>query len=126
MKRIVLAAAAATNLIAATAHAEPEGAGEPFAHRAPGITVMNPQPYADSGSAAYLDLRNRPAMAVTAGGGTAATGSEAGIQTANSLPRGFGAGADAYAQNRSVGRGRAEQAFQSVRSGPSSNGKPRG
>ena len=124
MKRIVLAAAAASSLIAAAAHAESEGAGEPFAHRAPGTTVTNPQPYADSGSAAYLDLRYRP---VTAGGAMAAmTGSEAGIQTANSLPRGFAAGADAYAQNRSMGRGRAEQAVRPTRTALSSDNKPRG
>ena len=131
MKSIHLAAVAAISLTAAAAHAEPEGAGEPFAHHAPGITVMNPQPYADSGSAAYPDLRNRSAMAVKAGGGTVAvTGSEAGVQTANSLPRDFTAGTDAYAQNRSMNRsmqrGRAEQAFQPARAALVSDGKPRG
>ena len=127
MKRIILAAAA-FSLAAAAAHAESEGIGEPFAHHAPGITVMNPQPYADRGSDAYLDLRNRSAaMAVMAGGGTAAgAGSEAGFQTANSLPRGFTAGTNAYAQNRSMGRGGAAQAFRPVRAGLGLDNGPRG
>lgn len=126
MKNVLFNAVAAISLAAAAAaHAEPEGIGEPFAHRAPGITVTNPQAYADSGSAAYLDLRNRPA---TAGGGSmaAAAGSEAGFQTANSLPRGFAPGTGAYAQSRSMERGRAEQAFRPVRAALGSDSKPRG
>lgn len=120
MKSILLAAVAAISLTAA-ARAESEGAGDPFAHRAPGVTVINGQPYADSGSAAYLDL-HRPSMAVMAGGADTvpATGSDAGVQTANSLPRGFAAGAAAYAQNRSMRRGRADRAPLV------SDGRPRG
>ena len=56
-------------------------------------------------------------MAMAAAGLAPATGSEAGVQTANSLPRGFAADAAAYAQNRSMSRARAAMA---------SNNKPRG
>ena len=121
MKCIVLAAAAAFSLTAAAAHAESEGAGEPFAYHARGTTVSNPQSYTDRGSDAYLNLRNRSAVPVMAGGGlVAATGSEAGIQTANSLPRGFTAGTTAYAQNRPTRR--AAQAVRPVRAALANTG----
>lgn len=125
MKRIVLAAAAALSLAAAAAHAETEGAGALFALRTPGVTVTDPQPHADRGSNAYPDLRNRSATAVTAAGGgpAAAAGSEAGMQTANSLPRGFTAGATAYAETRPTRR--AAQAVRPVRAALADT-RPRG
>ena len=112
MKTTILAAVTALSITAAAAHAESEGAGDRFAFSTPGVTVVGPQLYADTGSAAYLDLRGHPSRIMTAGGSdeVPVTGSEGTVQTANSLPRGFVEGTAAYAQNRSVQRNLAEQA----------------
>ncbi len=93
MKTTLLAAMAALTLVVATAAAHAgEGNGEPFPFHAPGVTIfVTPQTYAaDTGSAAYPDLAGHPSWAVVAGGTDAfpTNGSEAAVQTANSLPRG--------------------------------------
>ena len=115
MKTTLFAAAAALSLVAATAvHAASGGAGngDPFPFRAPGTTVVNPPSYADTGSIAYPALSGRPSQVVTVGGPGAVpmTGSQAGVETANSLPRGFQEGTIAYAQEQSVQRYFAAQA----------------
>lgn len=115
MKITVLAAAAALSLATSAAHAESEGAGDPFAYRAPGMTVAHPPSYADTGSAAFPALAGRPSQVVTVGGpGTASmTGSEGIVQTAASLPRGFSNGTVAAIQAQSLARfmaGREERA----------------
>ena len=110
MNTTLRAAVTALSLVAATAaHAASGGGagnGDPFPFHAPGITVVNPPPYADTGSIAYPDLAGRPSQVVTAGGpdGVPMTGSQAGVETANSLPRGFQDGTVAYAQQQSVQR----------------------
>lgn len=107
MKTILLAAAAALSLAAATAAHAQEGAGDPFAFRAPGLTAVTPSTYAaDTRSAAYPASTGRPSQVVAAGGAdlAPATGSEGVVQTANSLPRGFEAGTVTYAQAPSVRR----------------------
>ena len=112
MTTTLRAAVAALSLVAATAaHAASSGAagvgsGDPFPFHAPGITVTNPPPYADTGSIAYPALAGRPSQVVTVGGpdGVPLTGSQAGVETANSLPRGFQEGTVAYAQQQSVQR----------------------
>ena len=119
MKLTILATVAALSL-ATTAHAESEGAGDPFAFRAPGITTVNPSTYADTGSAAFPDLTGRISQAALAGGpNTVATaGSEGTVQTAASLPRGFSDGTVAYTQAQSVARfltGREERARLATR-----------
>ena len=104
MKTALLAAVAALSLATATAHAA-RGDSDPFPFRAPGITMVSPPAYAaDTGSQAYPDLTGRPSQVVTAGefDGMPMTGSQAGIETANSLPRGFQDGTVAYAQEQSV------------------------
>ena len=112
MKLTLLAAAAALSIVTAAAHAESEGAGDPFAFSAPGITFAAPRAYADTGSANYPDLRGRPSETATADhlDAAPAAGSEGSVQTANSLPRGFSDGTVAEAQARSVARFFAERA----------------
>ena len=105
------AVAAALSFAAASAYAAP-GDSDPFPYRAPGITVVSPQAYAvDTGANAYPDLSGRPSQVVTLSGADAVpmTGSQAGVNTANSLPRGFTEGTAAYAQERSMQRYRAAQ-----------------
>ena len=116
MRTTLFAAAAALSLVAATAtHAASGGAGngDPFPFRAPGMTVVvNPHSYTDTGSIAYPDLTGRPSQVVTAGspGVVPMTGGQGGVETANSLPRGFQDGTVAYAQQQSVQRYFAAQA----------------
>lgn len=105
MKTILLAAAA-FSITTAVAHAESEGAGDPFAFSVPSMTFATSPTYADTGSANYPDLSSRPSKIAIAGhlDAVPATGSEGAIQTANSLPRGFSDGTVAYAQAWSVAR----------------------
>ena len=134
MKTTLLAAAAALSLVAATAQAASGGGGrfgDPFPAQTPGITVVSPSAYADTGSMAYPNLAGRPSQVVTVGGpnGVPMTGSQAGVETANSLPRGFQEGTVAYAQERSVQRYLAQQttrAAQAIRTAQVPGGKPRG
>lgn len=130
MKTMLLAAVSAVVLTAAAAHAESEGAGDPFAFRAPGTTVNLPAD-ADTGSASYPNLTSRRSKLVAAGSPAevSATGSEGAIQTANSLPRGFAEGMAAGIQNWSVRRAHAGQAAwpaQAARAGLVRGDKPRG
>ena len=131
MKTMLLAAMSAVVLIAAAAHAESEGAGDPFAFRAPGTTTVGQRTYADTGSASYPNLIGGRSKPVAAGSlnEVSVTGSEATIQTANSLPRGFAEGTAAYIQNRSVRRAQAGQAArptQAVRAALVPGGRPPG
>lgn len=98
MKTFLLALAALT--IAAAPSFAGEGNGEPFAYRTPGVTAQAAQRVADVGSAAYPDVAGRPGthLTVAASDLVPQTGSEAPVQTANSLPAGADQGATAYAQ----------------------------
>ena len=131
MRTILLTAVAALALVAASAQASP-GDSDPFPFRAPSVTVQSPQPYADTGSHAYPDLAGRPSQVVTAGGFGVVpiTGSQAGVNTANSLPRGFQDGTVAYAQQQSVLRylaaQQAAQATRLARTTPAAHQPPRG
>jgi len=138
MNTTLRAAVAALSLVAATAaHAASGGAGgvgngDPFPFHAPGITVTNPPSYADTGSQAYPDLAGRPSQVVTAGApdGVPLTGSQAGVETANSLPRGFREGTVAYAQAQPVQRylaaQQASQPTRLARTGLAPSGTPHG
>jgi opacity protein-like surface antigen len=131
MKTMLLAAVSAVVLTAAAAHAESEGAGDPFAFRAPGTTTVGLLSDADTGSASYLSLAGRRSKLVAAGNPVevSATGSEGTVQTANSLPRDFAKGTAAGIQNRSVQRAHAGQAAwpaQAARAGLVRGDKPRG
>jgi hypothetical protein len=82
MKTSLLTAAITLSLITATvAHAESEGAGDPFPFRVPGQT-----------------------FAVTRPNTASITGSVAGVDAANSLPRSLPEGAMGYAQTQSQAR----------------------
>ena len=106
MRMTLLAAAAAFSIVTAAAHAENEGAGDPFPFSVPGVTSATSRAYADTGSASYPDLSSRPSQIAAAGhlDAVPANGSEGAIQTANSLPRGFSSGTVAEAQAQSVAR----------------------
>jgi len=67
-----------------------EGNGAPFAFRTPGITTAVGAQVADTGSSAYPDITGRAGSSLSVFAGSLApdTGSEASVQTANSLPVG--------------------------------------
>lgn len=106
MKTILLAFAALT--IAAAPSFAGEGNGEPFPFRTPGWTTQTGQQVADVGSEAYPDAAGRPGtqpMVATAHQ-VLQTGSEASVQTANSLPVGAAQGAPAFVQLNPAAPGR--------------------
>ena len=97
--KTALFAAAALILFATTAHAEGEGAGDPFPFRAPPVAVSRSFTFADTGSAAYPDFAGRPGERLALGGAVLpSAGSEGAVQTAASLPRGFTDGSAATMQ----------------------------
>jgi hypothetical protein len=112
MKTLVFAAAAALSLVAASAQAASGvGNGDPFPFRAAAMTVVSPSSYTDTGSVAYPNIAGRASQLVTADGsdGVPITGGQTGVETANSLPRGFREGTVTYAQEHSVQRYAAAQ-----------------
>ncbi len=98
MKTLMLALAALT--IAAAPSFAGEANGEPFPNRTPGTATYVGQQAADVGSAAYPDVTGRPGtqLMVAAADLAPQTGSEAPVQTANSLPVGAAQGTTAYVQ----------------------------
>lgn len=99
MFKTVMFAAVAAAALSLPAMAQ-EGNGEPFPYRSTSATVyVTAQPRFDVGSNAYPDVLGRPGSAVRVAdvGIVPETGSEQPIQTANSLPGGFGVGMPAYA-----------------------------
>ena len=98
MKTILLALAAVT--LAAAPSFAGEGNSEPFPYRTPGTTTYVAQQVADVGSAAYPDVTGRPGtnLMVATADLVPQSGSEAPVQTANSLPVGAAQGAVAYVQ----------------------------
>lgn len=106
MKFALIAAVSLSAFGATTAaHAEGEGAGEPFPLHMPGIVIVRPSVLADTGSAAYPDFSRRPGQMVADGQGTLpSNGSEGIVQTAASLPRGSLDGTSAVMQAKSVDR----------------------
>ena len=105
--KFALIAAISLSMLGASiaAHAEGEGAGDPFPFRAPGIVTVRPSVLADTGSAAYSNFSGRPGQVMAQGQSTLpANGSEGEVQTAASLPRGSFDGTPAVMQARSVNR----------------------
>lgn len=98
MKTLLLAFAAVT--IAAAPSFAQEGNGQPFAYRTPGFATHAAQQVADVSAEAYPDTTGRPGtqLRVAASDLVPQTGSEAPVQTANSLPVGAAQGTTAYAQ----------------------------
>lgn len=101
MKTIILAASAlALSMGAAMAG---EGNYEPFPNTAAGRFAVPAQAFNDTGSAGYIRTQ-RPVAALANDEALPQSGSEASVQTANSLPLGAEEGTVAYAQARSVQR----------------------
>ena len=99
MKTTLIAAAALLALSALPAAAG-EGTGDIFALRTPGVTTGVVAEAPDTGSAQYPVVAGRPGsfLGVFASNIVPETGSEASVQTANSLPRGAEQGNLAYVQ----------------------------
>jgi hypothetical protein len=106
MKHLFLAVSLALSLGIAPAIAG-EGTGEPFPNTATSFTARSDaatQRYADTGSSAYPSTVGRPGsnLPSLAGDLLPTNGSNAPVQTANSLPAHFEEGTVAYAQATSV------------------------
>lgn len=104
MKTTILTAIAILGLAAAPAFAG-EGNGDPFPNRQVATTrILRPAFSADVGSNQFPSIAGRPGsnLPLLAGAVLPSEGSEAPVQTANSLPRGFEEGTVAYAQARSI------------------------
>ncbi len=105
--KFALIAAVSLSVLGASmaAHAEGEGAGDPFPFRAPGVVTVRPSVLADTGSAAYPDFSSRPGQLVAEGQGTLPpNGGEGAIQTAASLPPGAFNGTSAVMQAKATDR----------------------
>ncbi len=108
----LVAAIAALSLFTLAAQAEGEGNGAPFPFHAPGSAfAADGSGPLDTGAAAYPDLTGGRAQVIAAGDIAVVpmTGSEAPVQTANSLPLEFEDVATAYAQALSEGRWQADR-----------------
>ena len=111
---VMTALAAATFALAPLAHAG-EGNGNPFPNDAEALATVTTSPVArvaDVGSEAPINPVGRPGtqLATLSNEVVPGAGSEAPVQTANSLPAGFEVGTVAYAQAQSINRYFAEQA----------------
>lgn len=104
LKVALAVAAVALGLSAGYAFAEGEGNGNPFPFQG-GYQVTGGSPFvADTGSAAYPQSTGNTTQPSFLARLEPATGNETTVQTAGSLPRGFGNGSVAYAQARSLSR----------------------
>lgn len=106
MKLKIITAVALLGLSLAPAFAG-EGNGEPFRNNAGTLgthAALAEPAFADTGSAAFPSFAGRPGSNLTqfAGDILPANGSEAAVQTANSLPAGAEQGTVAYAQANQV------------------------
>ena len=105
--KFALIAAVTLGMFGATiaAHAEGEGAGDPFGFRGPGVVTVHPSTLADVGSAAYPNFFSRPGQMVADGQGTLpSNGNQGAVQTAASLPRGALDGSPAVMEAQSAAR----------------------
>ena len=102
---VVRVAAAALGLaFIGQAHAEGEGNGDPFPHRAPARIYQGAAIVADTGSQPYPTITGQSVFSPVATQIAAASGNEAPVQSLNSLPSGFEEGTVTFAQQRSVER----------------------
>jgi hypothetical protein len=103
--KIVLAAVTvAFSLATGPAFAESEGNGAPYVFRADNQSTSGRAFVADTGSAAYPSLSGNTTQPSSLAQLQPAFGSEAPVQTANSLPLNSGVGTVAYAQAQSLNR----------------------
>lgn len=112
---LVATVAAAALALAAVPALGQEGNGNPFPSAVPGTTVTAGTQVTALGAEAYPDVAGRPGsdLTVVADGLLPGMGSEASVQTANSLPTDFEVGTPAYAYAQSVNRHFAAQAERS-------------
>ena len=103
-KHLVAVAAIAFSLVAGRAFAEGEGNGEPFAMRAGATTSSGRAFVAETHSSAYPDLTGNRVQPSSLALLEPVSGSEAPVQTANSMPRGFENGTVAAAQASRMNR----------------------
>lgn len=103
MKITLIAAIAALALGAAASAQAGEANNEPFPVPGAGAYVLaNPATVADTGSQAFPAFAGQGGMAVAASETIQPNSSQAEVESANSLPRGFAEGTVAYAQAQSV------------------------
>jgi len=124
-KVILAAVAVAFSLAAGQAFAEGEGNGAPFVFAADGQVTKGRAFVADTGSEAYPNLTRSTTSPSSLAQLQPAFGSEAMIQTANSLPSGAGSGTMAYARVQNPSHRLATQT-QKVRSLETGTAQPRG
>ena len=114
MKITILAATIALSFAATASAFAGEGNGNPFPNNAgPLVSVTTTNTWvADVGSEAPINPVGRPGtqLATLSNEVVPGSGSEAVVQTANSLPSNFEVGTVAYAQAQSINRYFAEQA----------------
>ncbi len=104
LKATFTAAVAVLSLLAGPVLAESEGNGDPFPFQA-GLQATAGSPFAtETGSTAYPRTTGNTTQPSALARLEPASGSEAGVQTANSLPRGFDNGSVASTQASSVNR----------------------
>ena len=120
--RFTAAVAAITLALAAAPASAQEGNGNPFPFSVPNVSATTDAqfasaggetyPNADVGSEAYVNAAGLPGsdLSVVADALLPGIGSEAPVQTANSLPRNFEVGTLAYARAESVRQHFAAQA----------------
>lgn len=97
-------AVAVLSLLAGPVLAESEGNGDPFPFQA-GVQATAGRPFAtETGSAAYPRITGHSTQPSALARLEPASGNEAILQTASSLPRGFDNGSVASTQARSVNR----------------------
>jgi hypothetical protein len=125
MKTTLFAAVTALGLAASAVAYAGEGNGNTFGYTNTAPLVAS-APRTDVGSNAYPDFSGRVGSIVTAVGALPTNGSEGIVQTANSLPRGFEEGTEAYMTAQSVNRYFAEQAAQARTLAQSRGTQPRG
>jgi hypothetical protein len=75
-------------------------------------TATLASPHSDTGSESLPSFAAGPQVPVLAGGVLPSTGSEGGVESANSLPRGFAQGTASFAYRQSVARYFAERAVR--------------
>ncbi len=104
LKATLTAAVAVLSLFAGPVLAEGEGNGDPFPFQAERQATVGSAFATETGSAAYPRITGNTAQPSALARIEPASGSEAILQTAGSLPRGFDNGSVASTQARSVNR----------------------